>query len=168
MPVTTLTAPVPSAVRPVLVAPAGAVRLAERVKPTGMALAMLAVIEAVVWLVVTDHVLAADVTEVGALPAVAVLITRDGAPTTEIWLMAVTWNVTVCVTWAEAVLTAAKATRAPIARKFVDFDMVWSLRDAFACGFRPRESRGTFGWVTLAQSRTASRRWAPSNYRTLY
>jgi hypothetical protein len=120
-----------------------------------MALAMLAVIEAVLWLVVTDHVLTADVTAVGALPATAVLIVRDGAPLTAIWLMAVTWNVTVCVTWAEAVLAAAKATSAPIVRKFVDFDMVWFLRDGFVCGFRPRQSRGTLGWVHIAQSRTA-------------
>jgi hypothetical protein len=69
--------------------------------------------------------------------------------------MALTWNVTVCVTWAEAVLTAAKATMAPIVRKFVDFDMVWFLRDGFVCGFRPRESRGILGWVHIAQSRTA-------------
>jgi hypothetical protein len=121
-----------------------------------MALGMLAVILAVLWLVVTDHELAAEVTLVGALPAVAVLMSSEGAPVTEIWLMAVTWNVTVCAAvWAEAVLTAAKATMAPIVRKFVDFDMVWFLRDVFVCGFRPRESRGTFGWVTLAQSRTA-------------
>src|ERR1035437_6258788 len=155
MPVTTFTAVVLSAMRPALVAPAGAVRIAERVKPAGMSLGMSAVIQAVLWVGVTDHELAAAGALVGALPAVAVLMTSEGAPVTEIWLMALTWNVTVCVTWAEAVLTAAKATMAPIVRKFVDFDMVWFLRDVFVCGFRPRESRGTFGWVTLAQSRTA-------------
>ena len=69
MPVTTFTAVVPSAVRPVLVAPAGAVRLADSVSPAGIAEGMLAVIDAPVWLVVTDQVLPVDVTEVGALPA---------------------------------------------------------------------------------------------------
>jgi multisubunit Na+/H+ antiporter MnhE subunit len=49
-----------------------------------MALAMLAVIMAVLWLVVTDQLLTAEVTLVGALPAAAVLITSDGAPATEI------------------------------------------------------------------------------------
>jgi hypothetical protein len=81
--------------------------------------------------------------------------------------MAVTWNVTVWVTWAEAVRTAAKATRAPIVRKFVDFDMVWYLRDMFVCGFRPRESRGIVGRVSIAQSRTARGRWRRVNYSSV-
>jgi len=49
----------------------------------------------------------------------------------------------------------AKATRAPMVRKVVDFDMVWFLRDGFVCGFHPRESRGILGWVHIAQSRIA-------------
>jgi hypothetical protein len=52
-------------------------------------------------------------------------------------------------------------------RMLVDFFMVWFLGDWFVCGFRPRESRGTFGWVIVAQSRTACVRWSVSNYRTL-
>jgi hypothetical protein len=53
------------------------------------------------------------------------------------------------------VLAAARATTAPIVKNFVDFDMVWYLRDMFVCGFRPRESRGIVGRVIVAQSRTA-------------
>src|SRR5436309_2790484 len=97
-----------SVLAPPLVAPAGAPNVAERVRPAGMFDAMLAVIFAPVWFVVTAHELLADVAEVGALPAVAVLMISDGEPVTLIWLIASTWNVTVCVAvWADA---AADAT----------------------------------------------------------
>src|SRR5208283_4254615 len=106
----------------------------------------------------------------GALPATAALMTSDGVPVTATWLIALTWNVTVCVAvWAEAVVPAAKATRAPIEpRENSDVGfMVWDLRDAFVCGFPPPGWRGTFDRSGVASLWTASRRWSLSNYRTL-
>src|SRR5689334_12483973 len=96
IPVTTSTAVVLSVCAPALDAPVGAPRFTWSVRPAGMTDPMLAVIFAPVWLVVTDQV-AAAVALVGALPAVAVLITSDGLPLKEIWLMASTWKVTDCV-----------------------------------------------------------------------
>jgi hypothetical protein len=76
---------------------------------------MLAVILEPVWLVVTAHV-APAVAAVGSTPALAVLITSEGLPLNAIWLIASTWNVTVCVAvWAEAAL-AAPAIRIIVAR----------------------------------------------------
>ena len=89
MPVTTSIAVVPRACEPALVAPAGAERFTSSVRPAGMAEPMLAVILAAVWFVVTAHV-APAVALVGALPAVAVLITSDGLPLNAIWFMAST------------------------------------------------------------------------------
>ena len=73
-----------SAVRPALVAPAGATRFADNVRPAGMLDAMLAVIFAPLWFVVTAHELLADVALVGALPATAVLMSSAGEPAIEI------------------------------------------------------------------------------------
>jgi len=56
---------------------------------------MLAEILAPVWLVVTAHKLVASVTDVGALPATAVVIVSEGAPEFETWLIAFTAKVTV-------------------------------------------------------------------------
>src|SRR5688572_575095 len=77
--VTRSTAVVLSACEPVLVAPAGATRLTESVRPAGMLDPRLAVILAPVWFVVTAHV-AGAVTAPGFEPAAAVLITSDGLP----------------------------------------------------------------------------------------
>src|SRR2546430_8259359 len=82
MPVMTSTAVVLSATRPALLAPAGAPRLAERVTPAGIALPMLAVILAVLWLVVTAQVLPEDVTLVGGLPGTAAVTAIVGEPVT--------------------------------------------------------------------------------------
>src|SRR6185503_8650231 len=90
MPVTTSTAVVLSGFAPELVAPDGAASVAESVRPVGMAVVMLAITLAFDWLVVTDHVAPEDVTVVGALPAVAVVMPSDGLPLTAIWLMAST------------------------------------------------------------------------------
>jgi hypothetical protein len=88
---------VPSVTVPALVAPAGAVRLAESVTPFGMAVGMLAEIFALVWFVVMAQVEVASETFVGPLPAVAAVMVSDGDPVTAIWLIAVTANVTVWV-----------------------------------------------------------------------
>src|SRR5689334_21094666 len=93
MPVTTSTAVVLRVCAPALEPPAGAVMLTWSVRPAGMAELMLAVIFAVLWFVVTAHVAAAEAC-VGLLPAVDVLMTSEGEPATEIWLMASTWKVT--------------------------------------------------------------------------
>src|SRR4051812_35188443 len=88
--------------------------LADSVTPVGMADAMLAVILAPVWLVVTAHVLPVDVTEVGAPPATAAEMVRVGVPATDTRLIASTWKVTVWVAvcaWPEA---AAATTRRPV------------------------------------------------------
>src|SRR5258708_14682902 len=53
MPVTTSAAVVPKGTIPPLAAPGGATRCADNVRPVGMTVAMLAVILAVLWLVVT-------------------------------------------------------------------------------------------------------------------
>ena len=91
------------------VAPAGAARLEDSVRPAAMAAGMLAVIFAPVWLVVTAQVAEASVTLVGAEPATAVVIVSDGAPTKATWLMALTAKVTVWVAvwaWADAAATS--------------------------------------------------------------
>ena len=73
-------------------------RFAESVTPVGMAVGMLARDRCARLDAVTDHVLPLDNTAVGAAtPADAELITSDGVPVTAIWLIAVTWKVTVCV-----------------------------------------------------------------------
>src|SRR4051812_28763946 len=93
---------------------------AESVTPAGIAVGMLAVILAFVWLVVTAHVLPVDVTEVGAPPATAAEIARDGVPETEIRLIASTCIVTVCVAvWAEADAAAATTSRAAMRERFI-------------------------------------------------
>src|SRR3954469_2287801 len=102
---------------PALVAPAGAPIVQLSVRPAGMLLAIEAVILAPVWFVVTAQVLPLDVAEVGALPALAVLMTRDGVPVTPTRLIASTWNVTVWVAvCAEAEAAAARTSR-PLIKK---------------------------------------------------
>src|SRR6185436_5400746 len=97
MPVTRSTAEVLSGWYPALVPPAGAPMSAESVTPDGRLDAMLAVIFAPVWLVVTAQVLPVEVTEVGAPPATAAVIVRVGVPATATRLIASTWKVTVWV-----------------------------------------------------------------------
>ena len=53
--------------------------------PVGMALAILAVILAVLWFVVTAQLFATDVTVVGALPATAAVMAIVGEPLTPTW-----------------------------------------------------------------------------------
>src|SRR2546423_12314454 len=113
MPVTRSTEVVPREVEPKLAAPAGAARRTLRVRPAGIALARLAEILAPVWLVVTLQVLAASITDVGSLPATAVVIVREGEAEKEIWLIALTAKVTV---WVCAPSSAAPP-RAPIAKR---------------------------------------------------
>ena len=123
MPVTRSTAVVLSDRKPALVAAAGATRLDDSVRPVGMFDAMLAVILAPVWLVVTAQEDVASVTLVGAEPAVAVVIVSDGAPTKAIWLMALTWKVTVCVAvWAWAAGRATTARTARVRANLVNID----------------------------------------------
>src|SRR5437762_4690106 len=95
---------------PAVEAPAGAARFTESVRPPGMLEPMLAVIFAPDWFVVTAHV-AAAVTLVGLLPAVAVLMTSEGLPANAIWLIASTWKVMVCVAvCADAALAVPRRT----------------------------------------------------------
>ena len=89
MPVTTSTAVVLSDCAPVLEPTEGALTLTDSDRPLGMFEAMLAVILAPVWFVVTAHVPEA-VASVGFDPAVAVLITSEGLPLKAIWLIAST------------------------------------------------------------------------------
>src|SRR5689334_7813084 len=118
MPVTTSTAVAVRVVAPALEPPAGADMLTWSVRPAGIAVLMLAVILAPLWLVVTAHEAAAEAC-VGLLPAVAVLINSEGEPATAIWLMASTWKLTLCVAvWADS--EAAPATRATTAKR-MDF-----------------------------------------------
>src|SRR4051812_35657015 len=101
MPVTRSTAEVLRDIYPALVPPVGLPMFAERVTPDGMFEAMLAVILAPVWFVVTAQVFPVEVAEVGAPPATAAEIVRVGVPATEIRLMASTWKVMVWVAvWA--------------------------------------------------------------------
>ena len=64
--------------------------LAESVSPAGMAVGMLALIVQALWLVVTAQLFVAEVTEVGGLPGVALLITNDGTPVMATVLIALT------------------------------------------------------------------------------
>src|SRR5687768_1020689 len=112
MPVTRSTAVVLRPWYPALVAPVGLPMLAERVMPVGMTVGIEAVIFAELWLVVTAQVLPVEVTEVGAPPATAAEIARDGVPATEIRLIASTCIVTVWfAVWAEAEAAAAAPSR---------------------------------------------------------
>jgi hypothetical protein len=64
-------------------------------------------------LVVTAQ-LTVVVAAVGALPATAVLIVNEGEPVTEIWLIAFTWNVTVCVAVCAAAMLALPVAKAAV------------------------------------------------------
>src|SRR6476661_420596 len=101
--VTRSTAVTPRAWEPALVPPAGAARATDRVTPAGSADAMLPVILAPVWFVVTAQVADASFTLVGLLPAAAVVMVSDGLPVKAIWLIGLTAMVTDWVAvWAEA------------------------------------------------------------------
>jgi hypothetical protein len=82
--------------------------------PAGIALPMLAVIFAVLWLVVTAQVLPEDVALVGALPATAARMSSVGEPVTATWLTASICQVTVCVVLCAAADAAAARTRRPL------------------------------------------------------
>src|SRR3954470_20068350 len=125
--VTMSTATVLRVFAPALVAPAGAPIVQLSVRPASMLLAIDAVILAPVWFVVTAHVLPLEVAEVGALPAVAVLMTSDGVPVTPTRLIASTWKVTVWVAVCAEADVAAKATSSP-ARIFDEVFMGGLLR----------------------------------------
>src|SRR4051812_37321589 len=113
MPVTRSTAATSIGLRPALVAAAGAPRLTERVRPAGIEGGVLAGIFAPVWFVVTAQVEVVKVAGVGWLPAVAVLIVREGAPLKAIWLIAFTWKVTVWgAVWARAGAARVRSVRA--------------------------------------------------------
>src|SRR5437762_3279211 len=116
MPVTTSAATVLRAVRPALVAPAGAERFDDNVSPAGIAELMLAVIFAPVWFVVTFHDDDASMTVVGGLPAVAVVMASDGVPDTDTTLIAFTWMVTFWVAVCADAMFETPATSASTAR----------------------------------------------------
>src|SRR2546423_15480157 len=121
MPVTTSAAVVLSAVRPALVAPAGAERFADNVSPAGIAELMLAVIFAPVWFVVTFHADDASMTVVGGLPAVAVVMVSDRGPDTETTLIAITWMGPFCVSVCADAVGGTPATNASTPRKRTAF-----------------------------------------------
>src|SRR6058998_4164600 len=136
---------------PALVAPAGAVRFTASVRPAGMFDPMPAVILAPVWFVVTAHV-AAAVAPVGALPAVAVLMTSEGLPEKAIWLIASTWKVMVCVAvCADAALTAL-TTNAIVDRMRLVIAYLWRRILSLDCALRvtlPRLHQ-SFARITLS------------------